>query len=118
MTAKARVVTVQGRRGKLVKAFKHAGVEIKVEKGKVYIEMWFGSYRNKAVVKSVASSIQNMIDGVTKGHKYKMKSVYAHFPITMSVLEGGKALEIRNFVGRPFLFLINILHRREADKEN
>ena len=100
---KARVVTVKGKRGKLEKSFKHVAVDIKVlktkEGTKLIIEMWFGSYKNKAVVKSVASAIINMIDGVTKGHKYKMKSVYAHFPITLTVLDKGKTLEIRNFVG-------------------
>ena len=100
---KARVVTVKGKRGKLEKNFKHVAVDIKVVKTKegtkVIIEMWFGSYKNKAAVKSVASAIVNMIDGVTKGHKYKMKPVYAHFPITLTVLDKGKTLEIRNFVG-------------------
>ena len=90
-------------RRKLEKSFKHVAVDIKVVKTKegtkLVIEMWFGTYKNKAVVKSVASAIVNMIDGVTKGHKYKMKSVYAHFPITLTVLDKGKTREIRNFVG-------------------
>jgi len=28
-----------------------------------------------------------------------MKSVYAHFPINMTIADGGKALHIRNFLG-------------------
>ena len=90
---------MKGKKGKLQKSFKHLSVDVKVEKGKVIIEMWFGSYQNKAAVKTIASAIQNMVDGVTKGHKYKMKAVYAHFPITLTVLDKGKTLEIRNFVG-------------------
>ena len=77
------------------------------------IEMWFGSYQSKAAVKSVASVIQNMIDGVIKGHKYKMKSVYAHFPITLNVLDSGKALEIRNYVGK----ILRLFCRRKTSKE-
>jgi len=33
-----------------------------------------------------------MIDGVTKGHRYKMKSVYAHFPVVMNVINNGKSI--------------------------
>ena len=88
-----------------MKCFKHVAVDIKVvamEKGgkKVIVEMWFGSYQSKCAVKSVCSVIQNMIDGVVKGHKYKMKCVYAHFPITLNVLDAGRTLEVRNYVGK------------------
>ena len=99
ITTKSRVVVVKGKRGQLQKSFKHVAVDIKIEGSKIIIEMWFGSYQNKSAVRSVASSIENMIDGVMKGHKYKMKAVYAHFPITLTVLGKGEAIEIRNFVG-------------------
>lgn len=96
---------MKGPKGKLLKSFKHVAVDIKIidkkDGGKkIIVEMWFGSYQSKAAVKSVCSVIQNMIDGVVKGHKYKMKCVYAHFPITLNVLDGGKTLEIRNYVGK------------------
>lgn len=104
VTVKSRIVVVKGPKGKLEKNFRHAAVDIKVVKEKtvwkIVIEMWFGTYRTKPVVKTVAAVIKNMIDGVTKGHKYKMKAVYAHFPITLNVIDGGKALEIRNYVGK------------------
>ncbi len=120
VTVKARIVTVKGKRGKLEKNFKHVAVDIKVVevKGvkKVIIEMWFGNYQNKAAVKSVASAIQNMIDGVTKGHRYKMKAVYAHFPITLTVLDKGKTLEIRNFVGERQVKKVTMLPGCEVKK--
>lgn len=101
---KARKVVVTGKKGKLEKSFKHAAVDIKIvkEKGvrKVVIEMWFGSYQVKAVVKTVAAIIKNMIDGVTRVHRYKMRVVFAHFPISLSSIDGGKVVEIHNFVGR------------------
>ncbi len=42
-----------------------------------------------------------MITGVTKGYKYKMRYVYAHFPINVNILDEaeGKVVEIRNFLG-------------------
>lgn len=52
---------------------------------------------DKAIVGAIASHIKNMIRGVTKGYEYKMKVVYAHFPINVSV--EGKRVVIKNFAG-------------------
>lgn len=43
--------------------------------------------------------VANMITGVTKGFQYKMRLVYAHFPINPVIGDGGKSVEIRNFLG-------------------
>ena len=68
---------VKGKHGELEKNFKHVAVNIKVVtiKGvkKVVIEMRLGNYRNKPVIKSICSAIQNMIDGATKSHCYKIR---------------------------------------------
>lgn len=40
-----------------------------------------------------------MIKGVTKGFLYRMRAVYAHFPINIIIQENGTAVEIRNFLG-------------------
>lgn len=122
ITVKARVIVVKGKRGQLQKSFKHIAVDIKLvedkEGKKVIIEMWFGTYQNKAAVRTVASAIENMIDGVTKGHKYKMKAVYAHFPITLSVLDKGKTLEIRNYVGERQVKKVDMLPGCEVKKSD
>jgi large subunit ribosomal protein L9e len=45
----------------------------------------------------------NLIIGVTKGYKYKMRYVYAHFPINVNIEKNSSTdqfeVEIRNFVG-------------------
>merc|ERR1739838_907705 len=48
------------------------------------------------------SHINNMATGVTKGYLYKMRSVYAHFPINCIIAKDGKNIEIRNFLGEKF----------------
>lgn len=39
-----------------------------------------------------------MIKGVRYGFRYKLKAVYAHFPINMT-FESDKAVQVRNFLG-------------------
>lgn len=40
-----------------------------------------------------------MFKGVTVGYKYKLRAVYAHFPINTAIVNGGKGIDIRNFLG-------------------
>eukprot|EP00026_Physarum_polycephalum_P015033 Phypoly_transcript_15616.p1 GENE.Phypoly_transcript_15616~~Phypoly_transcript_15616.p1 ORF type:complete len:115 (-),score=22.84 Phypoly_transcript_15616:166-510(-) len=40
-----------------------------------------------------------MITGVTKGFEYKMRFVYAHFPINVVLNNDGSIVEVRNFLG-------------------
>jgi ribosomal protein L6P/L9E len=40
----------------------------------------------------VTSAIKNMMIGVTKGFEYKMRMVYSHFPINVSIENSGKVL--------------------------
>jgi large subunit ribosomal protein L9e len=56
-------------------------------------------------VRTITSHITNMMIGVTKGFEYKMKLVYAHFPINVDCqkTEGSKIknrIEIRNYLGQ------------------
>lgn len=90
-------VTVKGRKGTLTRDFWHAPVEI--EHMGDSIRVWTGSRRKKAraVVKTIAAHIRNMIKGVEEGFTYKLKMVYVHFPMTVRV-EGRRVL-IENFTG-------------------
>lgn len=82
--------------------FSHAkGIRIRVveEEGKkqVLVETFFANRKRKALVNTVAAHIKNMITGVTKGWRYKMKIVFSHFPISVKVV--GDRVEIHNFIG-------------------
>lgn len=119
VTVKSRLVTVTGPRGKLSKNLRHADVDIRLVKGKVHkvtLAVWQGGRKHVAVLRTLKSLIVNMITGVTKvrrnqddlcpvfniimqGFQYKMRSVYAHFPINCIIQEEGQKLEIRNFLG-------------------
>ena len=50
-----------------------------------------------------------MITGVTRGYRYKMRFVYAHFPINVAINKDGKKVEIRNFLGEKRVRHIHML---------
>lgn len=67
------------------------------------VEKWFGTKKELAAVRTVCSHIENMLKGVTKGYQYKMRAVYAHFPINCVTIENNSVIEIRNFLGEKFI---------------
>ncbi|KAK0633402.1 60S ribosomal protein L9 [Immersiella caudata] len=104
VSIKSRLVTVEGPRGKLVKDLSHLAVNFSVpKKGQIGIEIHHGNRKNVATLRTVRTLINNLIIGVTKGFKYKMRYVYAHFPINVNLNKNGETglweVEIRNFIG-------------------
>ncbi|MCX8196189.1 MAG: 50S ribosomal protein L6 [Acidilobaceae archaeon] len=101
------VVKVKGPKGELARDFSHArGVVISAKEGKVIVESYFPTAREKATVGSVAAHIKNMILGVTRGFRYKLKVIYVHYPISVKV-EKGKVL-ITNQIGEKDVREVNI----------
>ena len=103
-SVKSRVVTVTGARGSLTRSFRHAALDMTMEdKNTFRVDKWFGTKKERAVVRTICSHIENMIQGVTKGFCYKMRSVYAHFPINCVTSEANSVIEIRNFLGEKYV---------------
>ncbi|BES87817.1 ribosomal protein [Nesidiocoris tenuis] len=101
---KSRIVTIKGPRGTLKRTFRHLALDISMVNPRLLkVEKWFGTKKELAAVRTVCSHIENMIKGVTKGFLYKMRAVYAHFPINCVVSENNSVIEIRNFLGEKFI---------------
>ncbi|TFB04418.1 60S ribosomal protein L9-B [Trichoderma ghanense] len=104
VSIKTRIVTVEGPRGKLSKNLGHLAVNFgHPKKNTISIEIHHGNRKNVATLRTVRSIIENLIIGVTKGFKYKMRYVYAHFPINVNLDKNKETglyeVEIRNFIG-------------------
>jgi Ribosomal protein L6 len=74
------------RTGKLTKNLSHLAVNFShPKKDIINIELHHGARKNVATLRTVRTLINNLIVGVTKGFRYKMRYVYAHFPINVNV---------------------------------
>ncbi len=90
-------VVVTGSKGELKRKFKARNIKITKDDDKVILESPFPKKRDKAMLGTIKSHITNMITGLTDGFSYKMKIVYAHFPMTVKVTDSKVAIE--NFLG-------------------
>ncbi|ODV58590.1 60S ribosomal protein uL6 [Ascoidea rubescens DSM 1968] len=101
---KARIIKVTGPRGSLTKNLQHIDVTFQhpgVHSKHIKIIVHNGDRKHVAALRTVRSLVNNMIIGVTQGFRYKMRYVYAHFPINVNIIEKdeSKYVEIRNYLG-------------------
>ena len=122
---------VKGPRGVLTRDFRHLSVDMFIEDAEVvvadeeaegasdappvkkvrllHVECHFGKRKRLAAIRTACSHVQNMITGVTSGFEYKMRLVYAHFPINTAVEDKGLVVEIRNFLGEKIVRRVEML---------
>jgi len=104
ISIKSRSVKVTGPRGELCKDLSHLAVVFDIpKKGILRMRIFHGARKQVAALRTIRTLINNMIIGVTRGFEYKMRYVYAHFPINVNIdtnkETGLPEVEIRNFLG-------------------
>jgi len=92
-----KILNVQGPLGKTRKNFKKIPVDLQVEGKNVIIKSLGMRKRDYAIFKTAESLVNTLIKGVQTGYTFKMKIVYAHFPITVKVKDGH--IHVENFQG-------------------
>lgn len=97
VSLEGRMLTVKGKLGEARKDFEKVNVNLAVQGNKVAIIPFSKKKKDNVVVNTVQSLLNNMATGVTKGYTYRLKIVYAHFPITVKT-KGDEVL-VENFVG-------------------
>jgi large subunit ribosomal protein L6 len=97
VTADDKTVAVKGKLGTVKKDFTKLPAFLTIEKNIVKIQPYGRRRKDFAISKTAKSIITNMIKGVQNGYKYKMKVVFAHFPMTVKVKDG--KVYVENFFG-------------------
>lgn len=92
-------ISVKGDNGENSKKLKYRGISVVKENStiRVFAE---NTKDYKAMVRTYASHINNLIIGVTQGFKYNLKVVHSHFPIKVKV--EGRDVIIENFLGEKY----------------
>jgi len=91
------VVKVKGPQGEISKKLSHPRVKLEMKGKHVIVSSELPRKKEKALVGTYGAHIRNMFVGATKGFEYKMKIVYAHFPIKTAIK--GDTFVIENFLG-------------------
>jgi large subunit ribosomal protein L6 len=93
-------LTIEGPLGKTSRSFNHTRISVSLEGSKVVFKYTSKNRRIRAIAIAWMNHVKNMIEGVTHGWRYRMKVVYAHFPLKISTK--GNELIIENFLGEKF----------------
>lgn len=111
------IISVKGPKGTAIKDFSHAR-NIKVElidKSKLKFSSSFPQKKTVALINTIKSLIQNLINGVQKGYMYKSKVCYSHFPITVEKRDN--KIHIINFNGENADRVVKVLEDIEISIE-
>jgi len=99
LTIDGRKLKAAGPKGTLEEDFSHLPVNFAIESGTLRVYAAWARKREVALVGTALAHVRNMIKGVSSGYTYKLKVVYAHFPVTIKVQDKEKRLSIENFTG-------------------
>ncbi len=97
VTYEGNVFSASGEKGNNQRFIWFPGITIEVTGSEVTVDAASSRKKQKAMVGTLASHINNMMKGVVDGFEYRMKVVYSHFPMQIKV--EGKKLVIGNFLG-------------------
>lgn len=96
---KGRTITVKGPLGEIKEDFSHLPLRFLKEKKGILVRAIWPKKKESSLVGTAASLIINMIKGVTTGFHKKLKVVYSHFPVTVTVDKDNRKIIISNFLG-------------------
>ncbi len=90
-------ISISGEKGRIDRVFAYPHAKINITSDTVTVKTDSKRNKDRAVVGTWISHISNMSKGVKEGFVYKLKIVYTHFPVTVSV--SGSRVNIKNFLG-------------------
>lgn len=93
----AAVLVVKGPKGELKREFSHPAAKVEIKEGSAVFSAASERRKDRAIVGTWAAHFRNMCAGVSGGWEARLKVIYSHFPMKLSV-EGNKVI-IGNFLG-------------------
>ena len=97
ITKQENLITTKGSFGSVQKDFTKMPAIIDLQDNKITIKSRGNRKKDFALVNTLQSVINNMIKGSSQGFTYRLKIVFAHFPISIKIK--GKDIIVENFFG-------------------
>jgi large subunit ribosomal protein L6 len=97
ITKQENLITTKGSFGSVQKDFTKMPAIIDLQDNKITIKSRGNRKKDFALVNTLQSVINNMIKGSSRGFTYRLKIVFAHFPISIKIK--GKDIVVENFFG-------------------
>jgi len=91
------VLSITGPLGSTSKDFRLIRANVNIDSNKITIESFGSRKKQRATFGTTVAHVNNLIIGVTEGYTYKLKTAFAHFPLTVKT-EPGKII-VENFYG-------------------
>ncbi|ELA46774.1 hypothetical protein VCUG_01733 [Vavraia culicis subsp. floridensis] len=99
VTIKDKVLSIECNGKRVTRNFSHLVLIMDVHEGHIRLRLWNARRQERSKLITCASHIKNMILGVTKGYEYVLKAAYVHFPISFDIVDNGKKLVVKNYLG-------------------
>ena len=112
VSIKGRMMHVQGPLGETFKNFRKIPVDIEIGEKTVTIKSRGTRKHDYSIMNTARSLVRVLFEGIVTGYTIKMKIVYAHFPITVSVKNS--IVQIENFQGERSARLADIVGKTKV----
>src|ERR1700676_2517970 len=76
---------ITGPLGKVNQDFSKIAVDLEIKDGSIKVVTHGARRENRAILNTAKSHVHNAVEGVTKGYQYKLKVIYAHFPVNIKI---------------------------------
>ncbi len=90
-------IQVSGKLGTLRKDLSKIPIKVDIGQNGIKISSYGRRKRDFAIINTAKSILNNMIRGVEQGYTYRLKVVFAHFPISVKVK--GSEVHVENIFG-------------------
>jgi len=90
-------LSIKGKEGESSREFKTDGLMFEKKGNEIIIGSKKATKKEKKMINTTKSHIENMIEGAQKKFEYKLKICFNHFPFTVEV-KGNEAF-VKNFLG-------------------
>lgn len=90
-------VAIKSPKGEISKSLKARGISMQLQGNSIVLQGSSLGKRTNALLNTIATHIQNMVNGLQQPYQYRLVVVYSHFPMNLAVK--GNRVEINNFTG-------------------